>query len=145
MNVGTRRYPQNAVHVARYRSKVDAEAKTLIPNGLRAFRQNGLSSALQGNQRESRSRRTAIAAGAWATLERRRIRSRSSAIVGRSARLRIAASRKSERDIPACAARSLRVRCTLSGTLRISIRFSRDVRFSINIYAAFAERRPAEP
>src|SRR6266568_6745806 len=69
-----------------------------------------------------RSRGTASAAGnPAAALERLRKRSRSSVMLGRSARARISASRKSERDIPAMAARALSLRCMLSGTLRILI------------------------
>jgi len=77
------------------------------------------SGRIQDNHRESRSRRTASAADtAPVTPERRRKRSRSSAMLGRSATRRISANRKSERDIPAKAAYDLRVRCRLSGTLR---------------------------
>lgn len=74
---------------------------------------------VENDYRASRSRRTASTAdGGSAIRERWRKRSRSSATVGRSARWRISAKRKSERDIPATPAWAFRVRCTLSGTLR---------------------------
>src|SRR2546427_2374744 len=72
---------------------------------------------VQNDQRASRSSRMTAAAGFGRfTRSRRSRRSRNSPSVGRSATSRISASRYSDSDIPAMAARALRLRCSESGT-----------------------------
>ena len=67
-----------------------------------------------------RSRQTASAGGTeGATAPRRAMRWRNSSTVGRAATSRISASRKSDSDMPARAARAFSLRCSASGTFRI--------------------------
>ena len=74
------------------------------------------------DHRLSRSCRIISAGGMEGlTLPRSAMRLRNSSTVGRAATSRISASRKSESDMPASAARALSVRCSDSGTLRIWI------------------------
>ena len=75
---------------------------------------------IDDDHRLSRSCRIISAGGMEGlTLPRSAMRLRNSSTVGRAATSRISASRKSESDMPASAARALSVRWSGSGTLRI--------------------------
>jgi hypothetical protein len=90
------------------------------PTGIGAQQQLDHRRGVDDDHAESRSLRTAAAADSASFTDfLARRRSRISSGVGNIANLAISASRSSDRDMPACAARTFNFLCTASGTSRI--------------------------